>query len=62
MRKNFKIIMGMIVLSALSFTACKSVEKKEDAVTTEAAETKSSIDETTEAKKDNFTYFRTDRW
>ena len=53
MRKNFKIIMGMIVLSALSFTACKSVEKKEDAVTTEAAETKSSIDETTEAKKDN---------
>ena len=54
MRKNFKIIiMGMVVLSALSFTACKSVEKKEDAVTTEAAETKSSIDETTEAKKDN---------
>ena len=53
MRKNFKIIIGMIVLSALSFTACKSVEKKEDAVTTEAAETKSSIDETTEAKKDN---------
>lgn len=41
------------MLSALSFTACKSVEKKEDAVTTEAAETKSSIDETTEAKKDN---------
>ena len=33
MRKNFKIIiMGMVVLSALSFTACKSVEKKEDAV------------------------------
>lgn len=54
MRKNFKIIiMGMVVLSALSFTACKSVEKKEDAVTTEADETKSSIDETTEAKKDN---------
>lgn len=53
MRKNFKIIMGMVVLSVLSFTACKSVEKKEDAVTTEAAETKSSIDETTEEKKDN---------
>lgn len=28
-------------------------EKKEDTVTTEAVETKSSIDETTEAKKDN---------
>ena len=29
MRKNFKIIiMGMVVLSALSFTACKSVGRK----------------------------------
>ena len=52
MRKNFKIIiMGMMMVQALSFTACKSVEKKEDSVTTEAVETKNTAEETTEIKK-----------
>ena len=43
--------MGMMMVQALSFTACKSVEKKEDAVTTEAVETKNTAEETTEIKK-----------